>query len=352
MSPLDPANAPGSICLLRLSALGDVTHMLPVVHRLRRVWPDTRLTWIVGGFEHKLVGDLPGVEFITFNKSAGRRGFAALRQALRGRRFDALLHMQVALRANLLSALVRAPLRIGYDRARAKDLHGLFVNRRIPAVAGQHVVEAFQSFLDTLGAPPADLDWTLPVPAADREWARQQLGARRALIVSPCSSHPLRNWSAERYAEVADYAARRYGLDVVLCGGPSEQEQQMGDAILARLRVPALDLIGRDTLKRMLALLERAEVLISPDSGPAHMATCTGTPVIGLHAASNPWRSGPYLSRQWCVDAYDAAARKYLHRPAAKLPWGSKIEKPGVMDLVEPAAVKAMLDRLAAQRGW
>ncbi|MGE5167555.1 MAG: glycosyltransferase family 9 protein, partial [Deltaproteobacteria bacterium] len=122
---------PQSLCLLRTSALGDVTHVVPLVRTLQGTWPQTRLTWIVGKLEHKLVGDIPGVEFIVFDKAAGWRGFAALRRQLTGRRFDVLLHLQVALRANLVSALVRADLRVGYDRARSRDLHGLFVNRRI-----------------------------------------------------------------------------------------------------------------------------------------------------------------------------------------------------------------------------
>src|SRR5579871_4488793 len=122
-----PLATPSSLCLLRTSALGDVTHVVPLLRTLQRAWPQTQLTWIVGKLEHKLVGDVPGVEFLIFDKGAGWRGFAALRRQLAGRRFDALLHMQVALRANLVSALVRADLRIGYDAARAKDLHGLFV---------------------------------------------------------------------------------------------------------------------------------------------------------------------------------------------------------------------------------
>jgi heptosyltransferase I len=350
--PQTRARPPGSICILRLSALGDVTHVLPVIHRLRRGWPETRLTWIVGRFEHQMVRDLPEVEFIPFDKSSGWKGMTEVWTALRKRRFHALLHMQVALRANLVSALVRAPLRIGYDRSRSKDLHGVFVNRRIPPHPGQHVVEVFQSFLDELGVPGVELDWSIPVPEESREWAVERIGSRPAILISPCSSHPLRNWRPEFYAEIADYAAKRYGLQPVLCGGPGPAERDMGRAILERMRTPALDLIGKDTIKRMLALLSRARLLVSPDSGPAHMATCVGTPVIGLYAASNSRRSGPFLSRQWCVDEYDAAARKYLGRPASEIPWGTKIEKPGVMDLVKPASVKAMLDRLAEAENW
>jgi|GEM_PF-4085020 len=88
--------APQSLCLLRLSAIGDCTHMLPIVHTLQRHWPQTRLTWIVGRTEAALVGDLPGVEFITFDKQAGLRAYLDLYHRLAGRRFDALLLMQVA----------------------------------------------------------------------------------------------------------------------------------------------------------------------------------------------------------------------------------------------------------------
>ncbi|HYW92977.1 MAG TPA: glycosyltransferase family 9 protein [Gammaproteobacteria bacterium] len=342
---------PRHVCLLRLSAIGDVTHVLPIVHSLRRGWPDTRLTWIVGATEAKLVGDLPDVEFIEFDKSGGLAAWRDLRRRVTGRRFDLLLHMQVAMRANLVSTAVRAGIRLGYDRSRSRDLHGLFINHRIPERSGQHVVDCFFSFLETAGLNERIEDWSLPIPDEAREFAREQLpGDRRTLLISPCASHPLRNWRPEHYAAVADHAASEHDFRIVLVGGPSRLERATGDAIAARMRTPPLDLIGRDTLKRLLALLERADVLLSPDSGPAHMATCVDTPVLGLYAASNVWRSGPYRSRRWCIDRYDQAARRFLGHPAAELPWGTKIERPGVMDLISPDAVIERLDALVCER--
>ena len=91
------APPPASLCLLRTSALGDVTHVVPLVRTLQARWPETRLTWLIGRLEHKLVGDLDGVEFIVFDKREGRAAYRAVREQLDGRRFDALLHMQVAL---------------------------------------------------------------------------------------------------------------------------------------------------------------------------------------------------------------------------------------------------------------
>jgi heptosyltransferase I len=160
----------------------------------------------------------------------------------------------------------------------------------------------------------------------------------------------LRNWRAERYAAVADYAAEQHGMAVLLCGGPSVLEREMGEAIQRAARTPLVNTIGHDTLPQLLAVLARSTVLLSPDSGPVHMATMAGTPVIGLYAATNCARSGPYLSRRWCIDAYASAARKFEHREPDELPWTHKIEQPGVMDLIEVSAVTARLDELMRER--
>jgi heptosyltransferase I len=331
---------------LRTSAIGDVTHVVPLLRTVQRHWPRTRLTWLIGRLEHKLVGDLPDVEFIVFDKHGGRGAYRSVREQLAGRRFDALLHMQVALRSNLLSLAVKAPLRIGYDRARSKDLHRFFVNCRIPARSGDHVLDAMASFLEPLGLRQDQVRWDIPIPPEAHAFAERLLpGGTPTLLVAPVSSHRLRNWRPERYAAVMDHAALTLGWRVALCGGPSAFEREFGDAVVGAMRTRPLDLIGKDTLKQLLALLQRATLVLCPDSGPMHMANAVGTPVLGLHAASNPERSGPYSDRRWCVDRYDAAARKFRKKPADALAWGSKLEYPGVMDLIE---VEAVIERLEA----
>lgn len=336
-----------SLCLLRTSALGDVTHVVPLVRTLQDAWPATRLTWIVGKLERKLVGDIAGIDFVTFDKSAGLAGYRAVRHALAGQRFDALLHMQVALRSNLLSLAVRAERRIGYDRARAKDLHGMFVGERIAARSGEHVLDAIGSFVEPLGLKQTRVRWGIPIADEDRAWAAAQWpdDGQPTLVISAASSHALRNWRAERYAAVADHAAQALQMRVVLTGGPSPAERALGDAIGAHMNTKPLDLIGKDTLKRALALYGRATLVMTPDSGPMHMANAVGARVLGLHAASNPERSGPYSDRRWCVDRYDDAARKFLRKPASEIPWGTKIEYPGVMDLV---SVDDVVEKLEA----
>ena len=337
--------SPASICLLRTSAIGDVTHVVPLLRTLQSAWPAATLLWVIGKLERKLVGDLPGVEFVTFDKSAGWAGMRAVHSALRGHRFDVLLHMQVALRSNLLSLGIHADRRIGYDRARARDLHRLVINEQIPARSGEHVLDAIGSFCEPLGLRQTQVRWDLPIPAAAHAWASAQLpGARPTLVVSPSASHIRRNWRPERYATVMDHAAAR-GWRVALVGGPSTAERAMADAVLAACQRAPLDLTGKDTLKKLLALLSRAQLVLTPDSGPMHMANAVGTRVLGLHAASNPDRSGPYSDRRWCVNKYDAAARKYFGKAASELPWGKKIEKPGVMDLI---SVDDVIERFEA----
>ncbi len=344
-------NGPQSICLLRLSALGDATHVLPLVRTLRQAWPAVALTWVIGKGEQKLLEGLPGVEFLVYDKKTGLAGMRALRRELRGRRFDVLLQMQVAARANLLSAFLPAKRRIGYDKSRSKDLHGLFINERIPDRPGIHVLDAIGSFCEPLGLKQTEVIWDMPVPDAAREWARAQWpdDGVPTLAISPCSSHALRNWRPERYAAVADHAAGR-GWRVVVLGGRSQLERDTSEAMIATMQAPALDLVGKDTLKQLPALLERADLLMTPDSGPMHIANAMGTKVLGLHAASNPRRSGPYSDLRFCVDRYDDAARRYLGKPASELRWGTKIEHARVMDLVTVEDGVAAFERCCSSR--
>jgi len=346
-----PANRPRDICILRLSAIGDTCHMVPVVRALQSAWPDCRITWIIGRAESKLMSLVPGVELLTVDKGRFAAELVRLRGVLAARRFDLLLHMQASARASLLSMLVRAPIKLGFDRARAGELQWLFTNRRIAPRRREHVLDSFMGFLDALGITQHPPVWNLPLPPDALAYARAVIpDARPTLLVSACSSHPLRNWRPQDYAAVCDHAALRWNMRVILCGGPGAVERRMGDDILSHAAAKPIDQIGRDTLPQMLALLGAATVLLSPDSGPVHMAAMVGTPVIGIYAPTNPARSGPYFSRQWCVDRFPEAARAFLGREPDQLPWNVKIEKPGVMDLIEPSAVIAKLDRLMQER--
>jgi heptosyltransferase I len=323
-----------------LSALGDATHVVPVIRAIQDTNPETKITWIIGNLEYKLLSDLKNVEFIVFNKRGGWPAVGELRHELRDRRFDALLHMQVAARANLLSKLIRAPIRLGWDRARSRDFHQHFTREKVAEVPFQHQVQGFLEFPRALGIEVETPRWDLPITPEACAWADEQISADLPLLlISPCSSHELRNWRSEYYAEVADFAVGELGMQVVLSGGPSELELRTGQEIEAAMKSARTNLVGKDTLEQSKALLKRADLVISPDSGPAHIASALNTPVIGLYAATWSKRSGPYNSLHLCVDRFEEAARKYHDCEATELRWGTRIEEPGVMDLIRPEDV-------------
>jgi len=271
-----------------------------------------------------------------------------LRQTLKHRHFDILLHMQVSARANLLSLLVKAKRRIGWDRPRWRDGHQWFINESVRSVSEQHQVDAFLEFARALEIPPSNVEWQFPVAKGDLAWARQQLGnGIPILMISPCSSHPLRNWPASHYAEIADYAIEKLAMRVVLIGGPSGLEKHMGGDIMTAMQGDAINLIGKDTIARSTALLKLADVVLSPDSGPVHLASAIGTPVIGLYAATPSKRSGPYRSLDLCVDKYAEAAQIFRKQSSAELRWGQRIEVEGVMDLITSDDVIAKLEMFA-----
>lgn len=344
---MNDAAAVNTLCILRLSALGDATHVLPLIRTLQKNLPDCRITWILGKGEAKLMDGLDGVELIVFDKLAGLAGVKALARTLNGRRFDVLLQMQLALRANLISSMISAKRRIGYDARRAKEGHGLFINERIRHDK-HRVLDVFGLFAEPLGFRQTDVVWNIPVPQMDREWARRQWpDGKPVLLISPCSSHPLRNWLPERYAAVARHAQFK-GWQVVLCGGRSGLERKMGDAIMAGMPEKPIDLIGKDTLKQLLALLERADLVMTPDAGPAQMANAMGSKVLGLYACTDGSRSGPYSDMRYSVDHYPQAALQFIGKPASALAWGKRVEYPGVMALIGVDEVIACFERYRA----
>ncbi len=343
---LSTAEQPENICILRLSALGDATHVLPVVRAIQDHWPETHITWIIGKLEHRLLRGLDAVEFIEFDKRGGRSALFELRRKLRERHFDVLLHMQVAARANLLSKLIRAPLRLGWDRARSRDFHFAFVRQQVASVPFQHQVQGFLEFPRALGLTIDEPRWDLPIDSKAMQWAEEQLSEREnVLLINACSSHPLRNWPADRYAAVADHAASQLGMSVVLSGGPGTLEVETAAAIKRKMQAPCLNLVGKDTLEQSKALLKQSTLVISPDSGPAHIASALGTPVLGLYAATWSRRSGPYNSLDLCVDRFAEAAVRFRNSVPEDLRWGTRIEEAGVMELIE---VDEVIEKLKA----
>ncbi len=349
MSHLPLAQAPASICLLRLSAIGDVTHMLPIVATLQKAWPHTQITWIIGKTEYALVKSLDHIEFIVFDKNNGISEYRTLRKKIKGRQFDVLLMMQVALRANLISLLITAKNKIGFDKARSVDFHQWFCKDHIEGPGRVHVLETYFQFLEKLGIKNREMNWLLKADKTSQQFASHVIAGKPTVIINPCSSarkNNWRNWPESRYARLIDYLMTQLQMQVLLTGGPDHEEVAFSNRITQQCRQAPVNLVGKTSLMQLLALLEQARLLIAPDTGPAHMGTVADIPVIGLYASSNPHRTGPYKSLQNSINVYPEALQKFKHKTPEQAKWGERVRHPDVMKMISLDAVINQLDKL------
>ena len=340
---------PKDILVVRVSAIGDTCHALAVVRNLSDNWPDARITWVIGKTEASLMAGIDGVEFIIFDKRKGLSAVLDVRSKLKGRDFDAALCMHASARINALYAFVASSKKIGFDRARARDFQWLFTNDSIGATRGKHALEAMLMFARRIGAEETPLRFDIPVSEEHVEFARTFRDAGRPLVlISPCSSsrsRNYRNWDADRFVAVIEHAVQQYDARVVITGGRSDIEHDYGQQ-LSGGNDAVTDLTARTDLKQLYALIAEADVVVCPDSGPAHMATAAGTPVVGLYATSNPARTGPYLSADYTVNRYPDAARRFLGKTVEELRWWQRVRSPDAMNLIKINEVCDKIDKI------
>ena len=305
----DIPKPPATICIVMLSALGDAVHVLPVVNALKRTWPQARITWIIQPVPHKLVADHPAVdEFVIFHRRKGVKAVASYRELmdrLEGRRFDLVINLQVYMKAGLITALVNADAKLGFDRRRARDLNWLFTTHRIPPRPQAHVQDQYFEFIEYLGVSPEPVEWRLEVTASEKAAQAQFFADRpRAVGVVVGTSKVQKNWLPDRYARLLEALVQQHGLQPVLIGGPAPIERAIADEIEQRCAVPLTNALG-DDVRRMVWLLDGCRLVISPDTGPLHIARALDRPVVGLYGYTNPKRYGPYRKYQdLIVDGY------------------------------------------------
>jgi heptosyltransferase I len=307
-----PSLAGARIAVVMMSAIGDAVHTLPVINSLRAAAPDARITWIIQPGPHGLVAGHPAVdEFILFDRKRGWRAYADVRAAVRGRRFDLVIALQVYFKAGLVTKILRSPRKLGFDRARARDANWLFTTERIPARGQRHVQDQYFEFLEHLRVPPL-LEWRLGPTA---EEAARYAGAlppdpRPTVAFVVGTSKPAKEWPAERYAALADLLAER-GMRTVLVGGRSPRELAAAETIARAAVHPPLDLLEWD-LRKLVSVLDRVDVLVSPDTGPLHVGVALGTPTVSLIGYTNPKRVGPYRRfHDLMIDAYGDPGEDY-----------------------------------------
>jgi heptosyltransferase I len=317
------------ICIVMMSAVGDAVHVLPVVNALKRQRPQCRITWVIQPGPATLVRGHPAVdELIVFDRSRGWKAFLDVRRELARREFDVVIDLQVYLKAGVVTSFTRAPVKLGFDRARARDMNWLFTNQRLPARAtGQHVQDQYFEFLSALGVPYEPVRWELGPWPQERSWQEQffQSLDRPVAAIVVATSKPEKDWLPERWAEVVDALSEEFGLEVVLVGGRSRREVRAEQSIMALTRSRPRSALGSG-LRNLVGILDGSALVLSPDTGPLHMAVALNRPIVSLMGYTNPRRTGPYRRFQdLVIDAYGDPGEAY---PI------SMETRPGRMDLI------------------
>lgn len=303
-----------NILVVKLSAIGDVIHTLPAVLALRRRYPKAHLTWVVETAASDLVLGHPAVDRVLVSRrkewiAAFRNGpdrMTAFREAaafvarLRDRRYDLVIDFQQLLKSAMIVVLAGGRVRTGFDRGmeHMEESH-LALNRRIPPVSMEiHALRRYLLLVETLGTPPDEVEYGLPVdPVAEAAVGRllsaERVGDGRPLVaVNPMAQWPTKLWDEDRFGQAADEIRDRFGVHVVFTGGPGDRA--VTGRIRSRMRGPSADLTGRTRLRELAALYRRCACLVTTDTGPMHLAAAVGTPVAALFGPTAPWRTGPF----------------------------------------------------------
>jgi heptosyltransferase I len=309
-----PQSVPDNICIVMMSAVGDAVHVLPVINALKRANPRTRITWVLQPGPATLVRGHRSVdEIIIFDRARGWRAFAGVRSELAKRRFDLVINLQVYFKAGIVTAFTRAPIKLGFDRSRARDFNWLFTNSKIPAHALQHVQDQYFEFLGALGVSSEPVEWDLGPWPDERAWQAQFLTSvnRPVASIVIATSKPEKDWIPERWAEVADALYLRYGMQVVLVGGTSERERAAERIVMERASHKPRSELGSG-LRKLVSILDASSLVLSPDTGPLHMSVALDRPVISLMGYTNPKRTGPYRKfHDLMIDVYGEPGENY-----------------------------------------
>lgn len=339
------ANAIRHIVVVRLSALGDIVLTVPLIHNLTRLFPEAKITWVISKEFYPLVEGLANVEFVVISKPKKISDYLNIRKQFAGQECDVLLALQANMRVNLIYKMIKAKRKIGFDTHRARDGQRWFIQEQIP-YKPEHLMEGFLGFLKPLTIDKPVIDWRLPISTADYQWAHAQLPSDKVLVLHPMASKVERNWSIESYAQLIHFAHHDLNYAIIVTGGPSLLEQNLAQAIIEKCNVPVLNLVGKSTLKQLAALLGSVNVVVCPDTGPAHMASAMGTPVIGLYAVARPELTGPYFSKDLTVNKYPQAVKQFLQKEIEEVDWHTRVHHPQAMSLISVDDVVEKLYRL------
>jgi len=303
-----------NILIVKLSAIGDVIHTLPSLAALRACFPDAHVTWVIEEAASDLIADHPLLDRILVsprkrwirNLKSGRfmmvfKEFRAFIRDLRARPYDLVIDFHGLLKSAVIVFLSGGKRKLGYDSL--QEFSGLFLTEKIPEDMEKHAVDRYLDFPRYLGADPGKPSFLISVTDAVAQRTDLLLRThlpepgRPFIAVSPQAFWETKLWDDEKFAELCDRIMEALKLPVLFTGG----DRPAIERIQTRMRHPAINLAGRTTLRELACLFSLAEILITTDSGPMHLAAAMGTPVVALFGPTDPKRTGPYGEGHWVI---------------------------------------------------
>jgi lipopolysaccharide heptosyltransferase II len=309
------ALTPQRVCLIKPSALGDIVQTLPVLSALRAMWPKAYIAWVVKDCFADLLADHPDLDAaipFTHRTLSGvfLREMRRLWGVLHREPFDLAIDLQGLLRSGLMSLASGAPRRIGFSCGR--ECSTWCYTDQVPVPPQDiPVMQRYWSVVTALGGPGDMPAARIGIQPEHRAWAARQVAglARPLLAIHPGAGWATKRWPARHFAAIATRAQRDFGAGIALIGG----KDCCGAAteIAAQLQRPPLDLTGRTTLRQLAALCESADVVLSGDSGPMHLAAAVGTRVVSVFTCTNTIRHAPHGQAQHVVATSVACAASH-----------------------------------------
>ncbi len=307
---------PRRVLVIKPSALGDVVQTLPVLSMLRKRFAEAELAWVIKSSLSQLLHRHPLLDRVLVwdHTPSRRRGFLRLLGQVRRGGFDLVIDLQGLLRTGLLSLASAARYRVGFSNAREGArfcyTHRVPIpTRDLPALAKYVLVAR------ALGCPVDNIPAAMiPLRSEDVAWARAQLARvpRPVVAVHPGAQWPTKRWPGERFARVLHRLQEATGAGVVLVGGPGERK--LCTQVAQTLPGAVLNLAEQTTLLQLAAVLQQAQVLLSGDSGPMHLAAALNTPVVALFTCTSPLRAGPHGKGHRVLAAQVPCASSYRKR--------------------------------------
>lgn len=315
------------ILIVRLTAMGDVIHGLPVASALRAHFPTSTLAWAVEGRAADIVEEHPHLDAVVKLPRhwwRSQRTVRGIRRQLRDMQFDISVDLQCLTKSALVAWLSGAPRRLGVAGSNGRELSKWF-NNELTDVRASHVVEHYLRILQPLGIDSPSVEFGLPERDEDQKFAQESL-ARLTLagatfaVLNPGAGWPSKLWPAERYGQVARHLYLKHGIRS-LCVWCGFDERRLAEKIVSASDGMAT-LSPATTMMQLAAILRHASLFVGSDTGPMHLAVAVGTPTISLHGTSRAEWCGAYGSENLAIQEYyqhgSARERRYADNHAMR----------------------------------